>query len=173
MTGLILKDLLNLKRQGKIIAILFAFYLFLSLTSHDSSFFGGVVAVLCAMLPVTALSYDERCKWDKYALTMPVSRKDLVISKYLLGALFCAAGFLVNFAFNLITGSGNIAEALEISLSLLSVGMFFISLILPILFQFGVEKGRLLMMLVLFVPVAVVVFLSTQGLSLPKGKNLD
>lgn len=173
MTGLILKDLLNLKRQGKLLGILILFYLFLSVSTKNSSFFGGVIAVMCALLPVTAMSFDERCKWDKYALTMPVNRRDLVLSKYILAAIFCAAGFLINFIYNLITGSGEITEVLQISLSLLSVGLFLLSLLLPILFKYGVEKGRLLMILVLFLPTAIVIFLSSQGFSLPEGKNLD
>ena len=28
-----------------------------------------------AMLPISALGYDERCKWERYALSMPLQKK--------------------------------------------------------------------------------------------------
>lgn len=167
MKGLILKDLINLKRQGKVIGLMLVFYIVLSLASENTPMFGGIIMIMCAMLPITAMAYDERAKWDKYALTMPVSRKDMVISKYLLGLAFACAAFLVYLVFSLIASLYTIKETLFISLGLLAVGIIFMSVILPIIFKFGVEKARLLMLLVLFVPTGLIVLASKMGLKAP------
>ena len=44
-----------------------------------------------AMLPMTALAYDERSKWDTLAAMMPYSTGALVLSKYLLGIFWRSA----------------------------------------------------------------------------------
>lgn len=167
MKGLLLKDLINLKSQGKVMVVLIAFYVFLALSSQNNAMFGGIISVMAAILPVTALSYDEKAKWDKYALSMPVSRSDMVISKYLLGLLLLGAAFLINMLFNIFAGMDTIKDVFILSYSLAAVGLVFLSLILPILFQFGVEKGRLFMLLVLFLPTAAVIIWSKTGLQKP------
>lgn len=167
MKGLLLKDLINLKGQSKVLGLLLVFYIFLSVASGNSVMFGSVVAVLCAILPVTAMSYDERAKWEKYALTMPVTRADLVLSKYLLGIGLSATAFLLNFGFQLIAGVATAGESLLISLAILGVGITFLSLILPVLFRYGVEKGRLIMLLILFLPTMAIVLGSRFGFKAP------
>ena len=85
---------------------------------------GGVLAVLAAMMPVTAFSFDEKAKWDKYALSMPVSRRDLVLSKYIFGLGFCVLAFAVNMVFNSLLDSGNkLKETLIISYALFAVSL--------------------------------------------------
>ena len=172
MKGLIIKDLINLKRQAKVIIFLMAFYIFLAITSENSSMFSGIVTVFCAILPITALSYDEKAKWDKYALTMPVSRRDMVISKYLLGGIFFLAAFIINFAFNIFTSDDTINVALLISLAFSGVGILFLSFLLPVIFKYGVEKGRLLMFAILFIPTGLIVLFSKLGLELPSKELL-
>lgn len=172
MKGLILKDLMNLKRQGKVIGLMLVFFIVLSLASEDTSMFGGIIMIMCSMLPITAMAYDERAKWDKYALTMPVSRKDMVISKYLLGVIFTCAAFLVYLVFSLIIGSYTVKENLFISLGLLAVGITVMSVMLPIVFKFGVEKARLLLLLVLFGPTGLIVFATKMGLKAPSEETI-
>ncbi|WP_340008936.1 ABC-2 transporter permease [Paenibacillus sp. FSL K6-0276] len=164
MKGLLLKDLLNLKKQGKMYLILVGFYLVFSIAMNNTSFFGGMVCILSAMLPVTALSYDERAKWDKFALTMPVSRRDMVTSKYVLGLSFSLLGVIIFFLCNLLT-KVELSLNLTTSLVFLGLGILVLSLTLPILFKFGVEKGRILMMLIFFVPAGIIMLLPNLGLS--------
>ena len=67
-------------------------YLIILLVFHAAStmntsqwFFLFYPCLLCGMIPVTLLAYDERSHWDQYALTLPVSRKEIVTGKYLIG----------------------------------------------------------------------------------------
>lgn len=167
MKGLIIKDLINLKRQSRILAVLVVFYVVLALTMDNNSMLGGVLAVMSAILPVTALSYDEKAHWDKYALSMPVSRNDMVVSKYILGLILSAGSFIVTLIFNMITHPDAAMDNLLTSMALFAIGMLFLAFLLPILFKFGVEKGRLLMMLLLFLPTAAIVVFAKLGLNLP------
>ncbi|AGC67807.1 hypothetical protein Cst_c08050 [Thermoclostridium stercorarium subsp. stercorarium DSM 8532] len=165
MKGLILKDLYNLKKQNKIILILVIFYLIISLTSNDPSFFGGILTFLMVMLVINSIAYDEKSKWESYALTMPVSRSDLVLSKYILGVLLLLVAFAANFVFRLATGA-NLAETLAVCVVTLLAGLFAVLLILPFLFKFGVEKGRYIIILIFFILTMLVTALGKTGFKL-------
>lgn len=166
MKGLIFKDFNNLMKQYRVLLLLIIFYLVISMSSEDANFFGGVVTILMVMQIITTLSYDEKSKWDRYALTMPISRSDLVFSKYILGLILLAIAFAINFIFRVIAGVGHPLEALLVSLSTTGVGLFFMFLILPVLFNFGVEKGRYITMLIFFVPTAILMLISRMGLTI-------
>lgn len=167
MAGLILKDLLHLKRQARMLVLLVAFYILLALTSGDSSMFAGIVSLLMVMLTVTAMAYDEQAKWEPVALSAPLVRSDLVWSKYLLGGLLSGLALVVNFLFLAMTGDGGPGTAALVALGLLGVSLFFLFLILPVLFWLGVEKGRIAMMAILLVPTALVLLAARFGLPMP------
>ena len=97
-----------------------------------------------AMLPISALGYDERCKWERYALSMPLQKKDLFFSKLLLGVLAIAFGAAIQTAGALLTGK----TALLNSIPLSSLGaLIYLCTSLPLMFHLGLEKGRIFLML--------------------------
>lgn len=164
MKGLLLKDLINLKGQAKVMLLLLGFYMVMAFVSREQSYFGGVVTILCALIPVTALSYDERAKWDHVALTMPISRRDMVLSKYILGGIFAVGALVINIIFQMFMHTHAMTDILMTSFLLCGIGILFLSILLPILFKLGVEKGRIIMMMVLFIPTGLVMLLSQSGL---------
>lgn len=172
MTGLILKDLLNLKKQAKVYLILVIFYFVYGAVFESSSMFSSMMTMIAVMIPLTAMSYDERSKWDRYALTMPISRKVIVASRYLLGMIFIAAAFVLSVLVNMVFSKMYSIESILISLASLSAGITVMSVIFPLLFKYGVEKGRILMMLVLFTPIAILMMVSKLGLSMPDEETI-
>ncbi len=162
-----MKDLLNLKRQGGIILLVLAMYGLFAFSSGMSEVLGSMICVFGAMLPVTALAYDERAKWDKYALTMPVTRRQMVLSKYLLGLLLTAVALVINVAVQAIKSPVDPWEILLMPLCLAGVGVAFLALLMPLLFRFGTEKARLLMLLMVAIPVAGVMLLANRNIPLP------
>ncbi|MGI6366345.1 MAG: ABC-2 transporter permease [Bacillota bacterium] len=164
MKGLILKDLLNLKAQYKVFVVMILFFVVFALMGDSHDTLGVILTMITIMLPITALAYDERSQWDKYALTMPVSRRDLVLSKYLLGLLLAGASLIVNIAFQILSGPGLTGTAVSSCLGGGCGAIFALSLILPVMFKFGVEKGRLVLMLAMFFPLGI--------MFLGRGKNL-
>ena len=168
MKGLIIKDLLNLKRQTKVYFVFILCYGLLSLTQGDSTFASGMITVLLAMLPITALSLDERAKWDKLGLSMPISRKDMVMSKYILGLALGSLAFIFTFVTGILMNSGPLWDVFGFAIITYSIGMIMLSVILPIMFKFGVEKGRLYMMVAFFSPT---ILLATFASIIPNKPN--
>ena len=93
----------------------------------------------------------------------------MVVSKYLLCLIVFAVAEILNLSVELIQKKGIIdMDAVLVSLAVLSLGILYVSVMLPLLFRFGVEKGRLMILLVVFVPVGIFMLLDWAGVSMPK-----
>lgn len=172
MIGLILKDIYNLKKQSKIYLILLVFYFFMGMANRSISMFGTMLSVLAAMLPVTAMAYDEKNNWERYALTMPLSRKDMVLSRYILGLLFAFIAFIISMASSVFLSNESFVESVAVNVDTLCFVLLLMAIIFPILFKFGIEKGRILMILILFAPSMIILFLSNYGIQLPDEETI-
>ena len=135
--------------------------------------FSVMLIMLAVMIPMTALSYDEKNKWDRYALTMPLMRGTIVLSKYILNLIFLITAFILALLSNIVFTDIILFENIMINLSTLSVGIIMMSFIFPILLKYGVEKGRILMMIVIFVPTAIVVMLPKLGIPAPDPEKIE
>lgn len=164
MKGLLIKDLLTLRRYGKIMIGAVAFMLAASFFLEDFSFVSAMVVVFGATLPITVVSYDTLAHWDGYSLTLPVSRRQLVTSKYLLGLMLSTAGFVLSALINL-AGEGPDPQRLWILLPLifLAGSVLYLSILLPLVYQFGAEKSRLMMMLILILPFGIAAIYEKAG----------
>ena len=80
MKALIKKDIFTVLKSMKVFLVIII--LFSIIPGFSASSFAVVYA---SMLPLTALAYDERSKWDTLAATMPYSPWQIVGSKYALG----------------------------------------------------------------------------------------
>lgn len=162
MKGLFLKDLLNLKKLGAIYLIMLLAYGVMAFFMENASFLGGMVTVIAALLPYTTLAYDEQAKWDRFALTMPIRRRDIVLSKYLLGILLALLATALNIVAQLAGPDSTPSSALADALLMFCFSVFLLSFMLPLAFRLGVEKGRLLIMLVIFIPAVAAMAFSDQ-----------
>lgn len=176
MKGLIIKDLLNLRKNIKVLLLFLAFYGFLSYRNGDSTLLLMMVALFITMMVITSMTEDELAKWDRFAMAMPISRKTMVKSKYLLSILLLLAGIVpaTGLAY-IIMHMGGILDISRLALT--SYGAFAISLIfiavsIPLIYKFGVEKTRLLVFAIVAIPVAVGFFIETVGIALPSKEQL-
>ena len=105
------------------------------------------------MMPYTALAYDERCKWDQMAAMMPYSPRDLVLSKYVLGWLCAGAASAVVLAVQAIIRALHLSVATGTPLAVLMsfcASASVLAITLPVMIWFSVERGRMVMFLVIF-----------------------
>ena len=155
--GLIYKDLFLLKEAFPIVALAVLFLLFTIILG----FSGGFLA-LCIMLMVFAvkvvestLIYDETDGWDSFVLTAPVSRKEIVRSKYLLQILFLAGAFLISAVLLLLISLVPMFSGEEWLFLMLFVGfcyaLFYGAVIIPIYLKFGQHTSRYVAFAVLVV----------------------
>lgn len=169
MIGLIIKDFLNLKKQVLPIGAFFIIYFIMGLISKDASFFSGMVMIFCAILPITALAYDDRAGWNKYALTMPVSRSMLVVSKYMVALILISVGAVAVLLFNAVIGMNNGFESVVTTCTVMFFGVIMLCISLPLNYKFGIEKSRYVLIGVCVLPAALISIFSV-GVS---GENGD
>lgn len=179
MKGLILKDLFNLKKQARFYIAIPLFMAVLSAFSSGSMQMFAIAYCLLfsIMLPITTLSLDERANWDPYALCMPVSRRSVVLSKYLLGLLFILASVLLCFLAAWLRGAAAGFAAFDVQKMLFSIvwmtvgACVLFAVFMPIMFRIGTEKGRIVMIGVIVVPVLLLSLLSSTEFFSAMGGN--
>lgn len=146
MKGLVWKDIYTLLKQAKFILLLMV--LFACLPGYSMSAFAIFYG---AMLPITALAYDERSKWDELAAMMPYSVKEIVGSKYVLGLLLVGGISALSIAARIVTGIIKAtpfdAEGIISTVILACLSLVLLMVDLPLMFRLGVEKGRIIYIL--------------------------
>mgnify|MGYP002571157118 CR=1 FL=1 len=142
--GLLLKDIFELWAQYRVQLVLTGVYLLLPLFIKGIGLFASVGMMLLAMMPVYALGYDERCRWERYALAMPVRKSDLFWSRFLLGVVAIALGAAVQALAALLTGRGELLSSLAVTAP---SAVVYLLITLPLMMKLGVEKGRFLLLL--------------------------
>ena len=142
--GLLLKDIFELWAQCRVQLVLTGVYLLLPLFIKGIGLFASVGMMLLAMMPVYALGYDERCRWERYALAMPVRKSDLFWSRFLLGVIAIALGAAVQALAALLAGRGELLSSLAVTAP---SAVVYLLITLPLMMKLGVEKGRFLLLL--------------------------
>ena len=136
----------------------------MAIIGTDAIYWGSVViGIIVGMISLSTFSYDEMAKSNRYILTLPVTRKEIVLEKYILAIGATILGSLLGFVLTLLIGNimnyvrpDNVIDInIDTLLATTIGGLFGVSLIqaiqIPSIFKWGAEKGRIQMFIVLFV----------------------
>ena len=168
MKGLLVKDLRLLCSQSRFYVILLL-VLILAGTSTDATFVAGYISIIFPMFAVSTISYDEYDNGNAFLFTLPFSRKEYVLSKYLFGLLLCLFGTLLS-TILIVVQNVFILGSLDLEAMISSqIGTLILSLMFPLQFKFGSEKSRVALIAV----VGIVFFLITVGVKLFEHVSLD
>lgn len=166
-----MKDWYLICKYCRSLLLISAVFMAASVFIRNSTFFFIYPAVLMGTVPVTLCSVDEREKWTRFGAALPVSREMYVSEKYLVGLLCLAAVLAPELLIQAAAGQG--AGALPDMAATVCASMLFpASLVLPFIFRFGVEKGRILFGAVLLCLLAGIMALNGSGLLFPAADAL-
>lgn len=158
MTGLIMKDFLVMRRSIRTYILFLAFYFVMTaLGIFPISFVTTLVQLIIMMLPLSAFSYDEMAKWDRYAFSLPLGRRAVAGARYLFAlllALFAALfGLLSCLVLSMFFHDPNLVEnCLTVTVSL-ALGLLYCDILLPLTYKLGPERARPYFYLVIFLPI--------------------
>lgn len=179
MKGLLRKEWYILAKQMRFWIILMLIYSALSVTVDWGS--GMMSAMVCVVLftaPMSLFTQDRMSHWDAFAAALPNGRRAAVKARYLFTlvlALFCIVLVMACSALLYLLGLAenvNWAELLVTGGLSIFLSLFFISILMPLLYRFGPDKARVMIIIVyLFVFLGVIGFFTL----LPEGAvdNLD
>lgn len=161
MKGLILKDLLQLKTYKRTLIVFVIVFIATSLTQENTRNLLVVMMTLgLGMFSIATFSYDEMAKADRFVLTLPLTKKEVIQSKYtlvvtatILGAIL---GMLVSIILSLAIQKElpNVQELVTLAIG----GIFGIGIVeaiqIPCIYKYGAEKGRIQ----IFIFMAIIAF---------------
>ena len=146
MKGLLLKDWYMMKKYCRAYLLIAVVFIAVSLFSNDNMFFVFYPCLLCGMIPVNLLGYDERSRWMQYSGTLPYTKTQIVSGKYLIELLsqitILVATGVAQAAKMLIAHNFELGDFAVLMLLMLIVSTLTSSICLPFVFKLGVEKGR-------------------------------
>lgn len=162
MSALLTKEFLCIIKQVKLLLLglcIACAGLVPSLSSQGSAFpdIAALTAMLTVIFPINAMAYEEKTNWDVFVKSLPLGTRTIVGSKYLLVVIFSIVGALLTFAASMFT---NLTPEMRASVCIISTaaGAVVCSILLPLMYRFGVQKSRLAFFLLLFpLPVLCVV----------------
>lgn len=161
MKGLIMKDLYNISHNSKSMLFVLVVFAVAFIPTSGLEGYNIACAFLFGSMIVTTFSFDNFSNWAQYAMIMPVSRKELVAGKYAVLGIFCVIGSLFGLIISsigrLVIGFGHaeIAELLLVALAALVISLISGGMSIPLVFKFGAEKARMLLVASVFIPAAV------------------
>ena len=167
MNGLLYKDLLNLDSTLKYLAVMTLIFCVVFLPLGNELPVYIILIMFGTMLPTTAINFDTVARWDIYAASLPLSCRDIVLSKYLLMAGgICVAGIVSLVITEVMTvlmpGEGiflQFVDPLPLMVIFVACGLILGSISLPLTLKFGAEKMRyiiIIMNMIMLTPVMVV-----------------
>ena len=163
MLGLVKKDLLMIK--GNIRQAILFLVVFLILAFQENNIIVIVPVFVSMMVFITTFSYDEYNKWDAYAIALPISRKNIVKSKYIASVILWLIALLVTVVITVIMGiigqNINYFEMFGMILGCVFSIVLLEAIMFPLIFKFGVEKGRIGLFVGVFAIAALLGFIFT------------
>lgn len=159
MKGLLLKDWYVAMRSCRLHLAVIVVMVIITAFADVGFMYMMYPMLFAGIIPVYIQSVEEKWGWGGYVQTMPVTRRMVVSEKYIAtliavvgSVLLLAAAWALRGA---ITGAAWRNTAPQF-LILLFFGLVFPSVILPAMFRFGVEKGRVITLIVFAVGWAAV-----------------
>lgn len=164
MKSLVMKDLFNIGHNARSMLFILVVLacVFISFASVEGYIF--VCAILCSMMIETTFAFDESSQWTRYAMIMPVSKRELVGGKFAVLAIFCAVGSLFGLVVSAVGGfaakrialdPAAVGELLILTLAAWTISFIYGSMSIPLVFKFGAEKGRMLLVVSLLIPAGI------------------
>lgn len=146
MQGLLLKDWYMIKKYCRAYLLLAIIFTVVSFFGEDNLFLIFYPCLLCGVIPVNLIAYDENSRWTQYSEALPYTRAQIVSSKYLIGIFIQLAVMILTVIAQSVrmnmAGNFSLSELLMIALTMLSIAGLSSAICLPFIFKMGVEKGR-------------------------------
>ena len=177
MKGLLLKEFYSLRSYMKTVGTMILFVSVIAFFSNDMSYTSGITVVWITMISVTTFSIDHNVGWNQFSLTLPISTNIIVLSKYVLSAILVGLGGMISILLNVlitIIRSGYISiEMFYATAGICAVALLMIAVLLPLIYKYGVEKVRIMMLFVFVIPFGIFMLLSWLNVPLPSKETIS
>lgn len=172
MKGLLIKDAILIKKYCIFHFIISLLFFAISVANGSNLFFRFYSVAMVSIIPITISAYDEQCKWNAYEAALPISRKQVVLEKYIVALILVIPTTIIYSAILLIIGKENTSDIFAEASLMLLCGIIPPSIVLPIIYKFGYLKGRIINFIIIAVLVALISITSFGYVSVTDSQNL-
>lgn len=177
MRGLITKDLMFFRTSWKNLLITFIGTFLLSIALGNYTLAVVVVPIYIMSSGINTFQTDEFYNTMAYTLSFPLSRKKIVLSKYLFTLIMMLISILVGIVIYLLIlfiinpGEDGLNVNMIYSLLILECASLIVdSIFYPVIYKYGCEKSRLVLMsiVMLFLGIGAIasVYINTEHIQL-------
>lgn len=150
--GLLIKDLCLMREIRKLLLIILFVTVIFIFNGTSSTFLTGYIMIIIAFLVGMTISYDEMNNGLAFLMMLPVTRRQYVAEKFICGLLSLFLGFVYAMVVAVIQSMiGNSApdlkESIMTAVLFAVIGVIVLSFSIAIDLKFGVEKGRVMLIL--------------------------
>lgn len=161
MKAMLYADWMNFRQSFRSLLFVLVVFAATAFAMNGPMFFNFIVVFLSVMVPTTLFAADQAYGWNRLSLSMPILRRDVVGSKFVMGALvnvvLLAVSTVLTVVYVLISATGNSTTDLMENLAGIfaceSVAFLMMGVLMALSFKFGIEKGRYIIMACVWVPV--------------------
>ena len=154
MKGLLTKDFLTLKKKYGIVRVIIDLAIIITLMIVLESAAPIYICFLLLPLEITSMiisltTCDEEWRWDKFAISLPITKTSIVKSRYLLSGILSFIGLIISILVNTISyfcfPKYKYGFYLFIAFASFAVILLFLAFILPSTYSLGVNAGFAIM----------------------------
>ena len=164
MAGLFEKDIRLIMQRKNVLMILMLLSVFLAYT-QEGTFIVSYLPAVATIMIIGTMSYDELDNGYRFLLTLPVTTRIYVIEKY----IFCVAGIFMSwilavvlyFFMGVLHGNKiNIVSDIPMLVRFFIAIEALVFIILPMQIKFGIEKSRVVILIVCCAIIAGIIGIS-------------
>lgn len=158
MKGLVRYDLTQLTGNSKksFYLLYFAGLIVVSLAVGGGKIFSYMAVMIGCMMGVSFFSYETWYHWDRYCAVLPLSNRQIVVSRYISLLITTGCGVLLGLVIGLLSFA---AGRMDLSwtqwlfslVQTILAALLYIEIEIPVMYRFGVERGRMVNILLFVV----------------------
>ena len=164
MLGLLYKDFYTAKKELMLTGFMALVFLLYNLVIGQKEMLGpsiGVLVSVGSMVPTYSIHYDKTNGWDKFICASPISRTQVVLSKYISGMFSVVLMNLLIVVNNWAAGSPLPVWSYPLFLCLT---LFIQAVMIPVCLKLGQNMVVVVFMLMVFLPIAILFGLNRLGI---------
>ncbi len=158
MKGLVRYDLAQLMGNSKrsFYLLYFVGLVVVGLAVGGGRIFSYMAVMIGCMMGVSFFSYETWYHWDRYCAAMPLSNRQIIVSRYISLLITTGCGALIGLVIGLlsfVTGRMDLSwtQWLISLLQTIFAALLYMEIEIPVMYRFGVERGRLVNILLFVV----------------------
>lgn len=152
MAGLLLKDWKLMMQQKNTLLMVGVIAVMVAIGGADPGFVITYLTIIGVMYTMNTLSYDGADNGNAFLFTLPITRKEYVVEKYIFsilgGGAMCLYGVVLAYVISVVKGVLSVEYILMNIFAEFLLIIIILSFLLPIELKFGVEKARIIIVVV-------------------------